>query len=262
MSISSVKEKLAEPIRRGNLSHAYIITGGSEQSRDELAVWLAEAMQCTQADAPCGDCSGCKKTARDIHPDVSRVVSEKQWITVDLIREMASQSIVRPNEGRRRIFIIPQAERLNVSAQNAMLKVLEDPPATATFILLCRSPKALLQTVRSRCVLLQAEPESEPPDEQAQALAGEFFSVVTGGGPLELCTFCTGLEKKKRDEMSAFLRAAMDVLREGMIASAEEQSARARLYQVEKALDKAYKYCAANVGSAHIAGYLSVSIHY
>lgn len=262
MSIESVKEKLRGAVDRGSLSHAYIITGGSADARGELALWLASAMQCTGANAPCGLCSGCRKTARGIHPDVSYIISEKQQITVDLIREMAAQSILRPNEGRRRIFIIPESERLNTSAQNAMLKGLEEPPASAAFILLTENPRLLLQTVRSRCALLSITPEGDTQreDDETAGLVKTFIKAVTEGEPLDMAVFCASLERKKRDELRVFLLAAMEAASAAMQNALDDRAGLRRLYSAQKALGRAYEFSSANVGTAHIAGYLSVSL--
>jgi DNA polymerase-3 subunit delta' len=116
---------------------------------------LASAINCPNpaidGDA-CGACSSCRRIARAQHPDiVSLVANDKGTITVDMAREVIGQASYRPFEARRRVVIVDEADRLQPSAQNALLKTLEEPPPSSMFVLVSARPDSLLETVRSRC---------------------------------------------------------------------------------------------------------------
>lgn len=191
------------------LSHAYLITGGSRESRDTLARRLTAAYLCEGECPPCGHCRSCRKVAADSHPDVvlTAPAPDKKEIGVDQARALRTDAYIRPNEGKRKVYIIDPADAMNPAAQNALLKVLEDGPAYAAFLLLAEQPGLLLDTVRSRCELLSLPPEERIPDpellEKAEALAkllleGDEFAVAKGLVALEL-------EKPKSDQLTELL---------------------------------------------------------
>jgi DNA polymerase-3 subunit delta' len=119
-------------------------------------------MQCTAGEQrPCGVCLQCRKVFDNVHPDVITVDDpEKKTVPVDLIRRARSDLYILPNEGRRKVYVIPRANDMNANAQNALLKVMEEPPSYGAFLLLSDNPEKLLPTIRSRCVSLRLSPLS------------------------------------------------------------------------------------------------------
>ena len=147
--------------RSGKLSHSYLICGPEGAGKKTLARLVSAAMQCGDAHAPCGRCSACRKVLAGNHPDVITCVDEKhKQFGVDSARTVCTDAFIRPNEGVRKIYIFPQ--ELNLSAQNTLLKVIEEPPAYAAFIFLTTNAERLLPTVRSRCQELRLAPLPEP----------------------------------------------------------------------------------------------------
>ena len=181
------------------LSHAYLISGGSGDSRAALAGRMAAAYLCRGGHPPCGRCGPCRKAAAGTHPDVWRAspAPDKREITVDQIRALRSDAYIRPNEGARKVYIIDPADAMNPAAQNALLKVLEEGPAYAAFLLLAAQPGLLLDTVRSRCEPIALPPEEDAPDpallEQAAALA----QLLLAGDELACAQALVGLELDK-----------------------------------------------------------------
>ncbi|MDR3209512.1 MAG: DNA polymerase III subunit delta, partial [Oscillospiraceae bacterium] len=114
------------------MSHAYILSGPPD-----AALSLAAAMVCEGEAAPCGECPHCRKALRGIHPDIVVVAPPegKRELSVDQIREVTQSSAVAPNEADVRVFIIDGADTMNASCQNALLKLLEEPPAHVALIL-------------------------------------------------------------------------------------------------------------------------------
>ena len=154
---------LCAAIAADRLSHCYLIAGPSGSGKHTLARYLAAAMQCTAgAGRPCGVCGPCRKVLSGVHPDVITVDDEtRKTVGVDLIRRARQDVYIRPNEGQRKVYLIPRAMDMNPSAQNALLKIIEEPPAYAAFLLLTDSAERLLPTIRSRAVRLQLSPLSE-----------------------------------------------------------------------------------------------------
>ncbi|MBU5435387.1 ATP-binding protein [Pseudoflavonifractor sp. MSJ-37] len=159
----ALKRSLELQTERRGLSHAYIISGPKGSGRHTLAGILAAALVCSapDGDVPCGLCSGCRKAAGGIHPDIIQIVGEDgKEINVAQIRAMRSDAYIRPNEAARKVYLLEEADRMKDSAQNAMLKVLEDGPPYAAFLLLAENAQLLLTTVRSRCEVLTLSPVS------------------------------------------------------------------------------------------------------
>jgi len=153
--------------RRGGLPHACLISGPVGSGRHTLARLLCAAMVCQQGREelrPCRSCNACKKVFSGIHPDVSVITgpAEGKPITVDQVRQLRADAYIRPNESPRKVYVLENAGEMRSEAQNAMLKLLEEGPEHAAFLLLCENPGAVLQTIRSRCELLPLTPVSLP----------------------------------------------------------------------------------------------------
>ena len=145
------------------LSHCYILEGPAGSGKKTLAGLLAAAMECTTpGEKPCGTCPACRKATKGEHPDIITVDSDTATVPIRLIRQMQADAYIRPNEGRRKIYIIPRANTMQAPAQNALLKLLEEPPAYCSFLLLTDTAEKLLETVRSRAVTLTLAPLSAP----------------------------------------------------------------------------------------------------
>lgn len=157
-----LKETITASLKNNRISHGYLITGAPGSGKRTLARLLAAAANCTEADRPCGGCLSCRKVLQNNHPDVITVDDpEKKTVSVDLMRKARADIYVQPNEAQRKIYIFPRAQDMTVEAQNALLKVLEEPPSYGIFLLLADRPEALLPTVRSRCVELKMLPLPE-----------------------------------------------------------------------------------------------------
>lgn len=157
-----IKEQLSAAT---DLPHAIILGGQRGSGKHTLARLLAQAMICQRPEqAPCGQCANCKRVAEEIHPDVipvERFLSKEELekdLKVDAIRALRSDAYIRPNQARRKVYLISRADTMNVNAQNALLKVLEDGPSYAAFLLLAENPMNLLETIRSRCVRYDLAP--------------------------------------------------------------------------------------------------------
>ena len=157
----AVKARLSGAFASGRVAHSYLLCGPAGSGKHMLTRILSAAMQCEgrSGKIPCGVCSGCRKALEGVHPDIITVDDpDHKAMTVDPIRAARSDMFIRPNEGKRKIYIIPRGQDMNESAQNALLKTIEEPPAYAVVMLLADNPDALLPTISSRCVQLNLKP--------------------------------------------------------------------------------------------------------
>ena len=140
---------------------AYLFAGPEHTGRTIAATLLAQALNCIGSERPCEECGQCRRIAAGIHSDVQTVTVEmsedgpaRRDISVEQLREVEQSIALAPYEGRKRVIIVAPAEFMNISAQNAFLKSLEEPPPHVVFILITTDADRLLETVRSRCAVV------------------------------------------------------------------------------------------------------------
>ena len=154
---SRLKDNLITGIRRGKISHFYLIAGPQGSGKRTLARLLAAAALCRSEDKPCLNCTACRKVMADTHPDLVTLVDpEHKTVPIKMVRSIRDDMFIRPNEGDRKIYLLPQ--ELGPEGYNAMLKVMEEPPAYGVYIMLTENAEKLLPTVRSRCTELSLQP--------------------------------------------------------------------------------------------------------
>lgn len=199
------------------IGHAYLISSSARADAVRAAKMLAGAAVCLAGhDVPCGVCRGCRKAASGSHPDIIPVVRQtdrngnlRRELTVDQIRELAADAQVLPNEAERKVYIIEEAELMNLNAQNAALKLLEEPPATVIFVLCAVNSNQLLETVRSRCLTLSVAGGEEAADEDSRKLADGFLTAVRSGDRIRLYRWLAKNELNKIDLTTDFIEAAL-----------------------------------------------------
>lgn len=254
-----VRRRLETALSR--LSHAYIISGPAGSGTHALADCLAAAYVCTgEEDRPCGVCPGCRKAKGDIHPDIIRltVPEDKRYISIEQIRRLRADAYIRPNEAARKVFIIEDAQAMNDSAQNALLKVLEDGPSYLSFLLLAENPQQLLPTIRSRCETLSLTPHPDEdlpePDEDLLQKAAELAALLTTGQERALMEYTVGLENQKMDKntLLAFLDVLEDALHPELLKDPK------RVMPLMEHLKQVRKAALFNVGTGHLFGWLAV----
>ena len=243
-------------IDSNRLSHAYIAAGSAA---DELAM----AAVCSgRGKRPCMACAHCKKSSRGIHPDIINIEKPKdrREIVVDQIRQLKKDVIVVPNEAEKKVYIINDAHLMNISAQNAFLRILEEPPAHAVFILKTDNLVELLPTVRSRCVALKSTIDEGSSDASSEDVASGFFSAVRSGDPA-IAAFMFRLEKLDREQFSGFLTAAREKAAALLRAAVPGDAiSREILLRAEQALVRANEFLDLNVSTGHISGMLCANL--
>lgn len=159
-----IKDHLLFAIKNKKVSHAYIISGEKSSGKQFISSVFANALVCEKGEGEiCGECPACKQAAAKHHPDIKYISHEKpNLISVNDIREQINADVhLKPYSAQRKVYIIPEAEKMNLQAQNALLKTLEEPPEYVTIILLVTNSQVFLPTILSRCVLLTMKPVAD-----------------------------------------------------------------------------------------------------
>lgn len=155
---ASLEAYLHHIVSAGRVSHAYLLEVPRLDTGLEIALDFARLLLCDSATG-CGTCKNCQMASHLTHPDIQivRLPEDKKQISVAQIRDVVSESYIKPYMGKRKIVIFPDSALMTVQAQNALLKVLEEPPGDVIFLLLCTNHMQLLETIRSRTTLLQLQ---------------------------------------------------------------------------------------------------------
>lgn len=249
------------------LSHAYILSGPSGPAF-ERARTLCMEMLCTAVrDRPCSVCRNCVKLNHGTHPDLIIVQRQtdssgkpKREIYVEQIREIVDTAHILPNEARKKVYLIKEADTMNTSAQNALLKLLEEPPEFMALLLLCENAGALLETVRSRCAVLRVTgPDGHEPDPAAMDGARRYLSAAAGGDALELLRLCNELSELTSAQASDFAEAALGLAADMLSHRRDpEGMSQSELLRISRVLLQAKDYLHSNVSVKHVFGLLSV----
>lgn len=257
-------EKLV--FRRGErVSHAYIAASMSESVRRRLSEQLAAAMLCeSELERPCGSCRQCRKVFAGLHPDVIEIAPgqdaqgrKRREILVDQVRFVCADAQVMPNEARVKVYVISDADLMNAAAQNALLKLLEEPPASAAFVLSAANPAQLLPTVRSRCVLVRQNEDAES-DEQALADAEELLDAVRAGRTA-LLRWSVSAEAMDTRRVSAMLNTARTRLADIVRGSAGPELGPEQCLRLDELFGRCTAMLKLNTGVKHVLGLIAVS---
>ena len=157
----SIISHMKNAIKLNKISHAYIINGEKGMGKKTIAKIFSMTLQCEKGgDEPCMQCHSCKQAISNNHPDIRWITHEKpSTIAIDEVREQINNDIlIKPYSSKYKIYIVDEAEKLTVQAQNALLKTIEEPPAYGIIMLLTNNKDSFLQTILSRCVALEMWP--------------------------------------------------------------------------------------------------------
>ena len=218
---NQIVEHLKNAICMEKISHAYILNGENNSGKMMLAEAFATALQCEAGnEEPCMNCRSCHQAAEHNQPDIIYVTHEKpNVISVDDIRHQLNNDIViKPYSSKYKIYIVDEAEKMNVQAQNALLKTIEEPPAYGVILLLTTNADSFLPTILSRCITLNLKTVNEDlireylmkkyqiPDYQADVCAafaqgnvGKAIQLASSGEFNELKSSALSIVKKLDD---------------------------------------------------------------
>ena len=170
-------EHLQNAIKTDKVSHAYILDGPDMSGKKMIADAFSMTLECEKKGTePCMECHSCKQALGKNQPDIIYLQHEKpNTISVDDIRSQINNDIgVKPYSSPYKVYNVDEAEKMNVQAQNALLKTIEEPPAYAVILLLTNNAEIFLPTILSRCVRLSLK---AVPDEKIKAYLMENYEV-------------------------------------------------------------------------------------
>ena len=161
-----IQSQLYNAIETGRVAGAYLFVGMEGLGKEKVALDFAQSINCLdyqhnsnqEEGGACQQCLSCKKTRAGNHPDFAIIRPDGNHLKIDQIRSIQSQIVFRPLEGKRKIYLLTEVEKMNLEAANCLLKTLEEPPAESTLILVANNMDALLPTIRSRCQILSFQP--------------------------------------------------------------------------------------------------------
>ena len=212
---------ISQALSSNRFPHAVIIEGGSPEERLSLAKRIAEALVCTDENTiPCGKCHHCIKASRDMHPDIAiynprtEKGNKEASFSVNYVREIRDSAFVIPNEANRKIAILTETQKMNIQGQNAFLKMLEEPPEYANFILLTTTRNIFIDTILSRVVTWSIGESSESakeeiPREKLVETASAISKAITASNDFEIIKAAAVFDKDQK-----LLKATLPVLEE------------------------------------------------
>ncbi|MDR2525108.1 MAG: hypothetical protein LBC83_02775 [Oscillospiraceae bacterium] len=240
-ALASAAVPLEGALAQGRLPHAILLEGGTAVQRRAAAEALGQVLLCAKSDPaaandgaeetamfgglslfgqveaqgaadalvllPCGACSHCVKLLAGGHPDVffleaGRSAKSNLQITVDEVRALRAEAYILPNEAARKVFVVHEAQQMNVQAQNALLKLLEEPPGYLCLVLTAPAARQMLATVRSRAAVFplgEAREEAPDPEREAQiqTIAAGLAEALLNGDALEALKATAALEGQR-----------------------------------------------------------------
>ena len=175
---------LQRAILADRVSHAWLLTGSSASDLQTLALAFATTLQCTERDPGTADacmlCRSCRQAIDSNHPDIRVWTHEKpKTFSVDEARELVADVSIRPFSSERKIYIVPDAHLMRAEAQNALLKTLEEPPEYIVILLLAQSADAMLETIRSRCQIVELAEKPEEYDPVLRRIAEDILLHIS-----------------------------------------------------------------------------------
>lgn len=268
--------RIRQAATRGALTHALLVTGAGQ--REALARYAAAAMECSsEGERPCLRCDSCRRVMEGIHPDVITVRDDQhKSIAVDVVRQIRSDAYIRPNQGRRKVYLFPDCALLTPQDQNVLLKIVEEGPPYAAFLFCAENAAVVLQTLRSRCVELKLHPAEEGGGEEIQA-AEALCRCLAERKRGKVAELAVRLEKKRitREDLAALLERGRALCAAALLLQyggkpAEDCRETAPILaknltksQIMRTIELLQKYrgeCTYNVGTGHVLGALAVEL--
>lgn len=214
MDFSAIQKDVPEvKLLSGRTFHTCLIEGEDCPARDSLTALAVLRLLCTADEKPCGVCCNCRKFLSGSHPDVFRIDGS---LSAEEMRRALSGLLLIPNEAPTRVYLIENAQDMSELVQNILLKPIEEPPEFVAFLLVTRRKEALLETVRSRCLILSVENDAVLP---VPEMVSSFLDSVQTGIFSEAEKF---LDFSGREEQRQFFRDCLREIRHRLLAASRD----------------------------------------
>lgn len=208
--MTELYSKISDLATKNKLPHAIIFEGENAQNASN---YLAQLAVCSNANKPCGVCKDCIKANKKVHPDIIELfpTGKANGYPIEEIRRIKEDAALLPNEAGKKVYIFNDVDNISVVSQNALLKILEEPPSSVIFVLNCKSKTHLLDTIISRATNFYVGEGAQAEKEDDLSSAFDFINCAVFESELELLKKTQLLtEREKRlkfiDEMQSALR--------------------------------------------------------
>ncbi len=159
---SRVKNILRKALQKDKVPNSMLLYGPGGIGKRDMALVLAKAMNCERKkDDACEVCTSCKAINAGNFPDVLEISPEKEVIKIDQMRILRKVAYLKPMMGKKRVFVVVDADKMTEEAANSLLKILEEPPLFSYIILVAHNPFMIMSTIKSRCQVLNFSPVSK-----------------------------------------------------------------------------------------------------
>lgn len=201
LQFDSLCESVLKTVNLGTLPHGLLFECIDEEKSLELAHMVANALVCTGENKPCSACPACIKAQNGNHPDIYETdgrTKKSDAFTIDSVREIRSNAFIVPNEANAKVYILKNGQNMNEQAQNALLKILEEPPTYVYFIILTTTKSSMLETVLSRVSTYSLLAKSENITDEEREYVAEFVSAILCPNELKLMEHTSKYIKNNR----------------------------------------------------------------
>lgn len=217
--LNKLYETVQNSVTQGNFPHGVLVECQNEKEGEDFARFVANCLVCRGDYKPCGVCPDCLKAQKNGHPDIIEtdgVKGKSRNFTVDAVREIRDDAFIVPNESDRKIYILKNAHNMNEQAQNAILKILEEPPSYVFFIIVTTSKSTMLETVLSRVqVYSLLSDEGEITEKEENAVKG-FVSALLNVNEAALMEQTAVFQKNNQFAKSVLLLLS-EVFRDALV---------------------------------------------
>lgn len=215
MNIEDIKKFLINSRKLKREATSYIIYGGKKEEREDIAIFFSSLINCDNY--ACGKCDDCKKVKKRIHPDVKWIIPEKSLLSIDDVRWVKEDIVVKPYSGKEKIYIF-QINYMREEAANSFLKILEEPPSYSNILILSESINFFLPTIVSRCHRLKLNYQLPEYDEEMKMAEKEFSELINAFKKGNYYSFFKHVDNfvkdKEREEIEFFIEKVSIFLRD------------------------------------------------
>lgn len=217
--VNMLYEAVAQSVSQGNFPHGVLVECENEQDGVDLARYIANCLVCRGEKRPCLKCPDCLKAEKGGHPDIFEtdgIKGKSKNFTVDAVREIRSNAFIVPNESDKKIYILKNGQNMNEQAQNALLKILEEPPTYVFFIIVTTSRSAMLETVLSRVQTYSVLSDEIEISEKEENAVKEFVDALLSVDELKLMK-ATAVFQKNNQFAKSVLTLLSEVFRDALV---------------------------------------------
>ena len=200
----NIKKLLRNALLTGNISHSYMFIGKQSIGKKLFAKEFAKGILCSSSkEKPCNNCTSCIKIENENHPDFFILDEVENTIKNEQIHEINKKILEKPIESLKKVYIINNSENMTVSAQNSLLKTLEEPPEHAIIILITSNENKMLNTIKSRCTKIVFNKLN---DEEVKNILKEKYKIEASKKTLQIANGCVSRAIKIHENEEVYNR--------------------------------------------------------